>query len=117
MTAGLGLTMAVDAALVGPWGAYGIAAGNAAGISLTAAVLLRGLPARAVPVRVRGLSAVVARYVAAAVVAGGAGWCTVRALPGPAVLGAAMCCLSVPLAFAAAAGAAGAPVRSLRHAV
>jgi putative peptidoglycan lipid II flippase len=117
MTAGLGLTMAVDAALVRPWGAYGIAAGNAAGISLTAAVLLRGLPARAVPVRVRGLSAVVARYVAAAVVAGGAGWCTVRALPGPAVLGAAMCCLSVPLAFAAAAGAAGAPVRSLRHAV
>ncbi|MFI0940816.1 lipid II flippase MurJ [Streptomyces sp. NPDC021020] len=117
MAAGLAVTLAADAAAVGAWGAYGIAAGNAAGISLTAVLLLRGLPARAVPVRVGALAVVVARYVLAAAVAAGAGWCTVRLLPGSAVAGAGACCLTVPLAFAAAAAAAGAPLRSLSHAV
>jgi putative peptidoglycan lipid II flippase len=117
MAAGLGVTVAADAATVGAWGAYGIAAGNAAGISVTAVLLLRGLPARAVPVRVRALVASVARYVLAAAVAAGAGWCTVRLLPGPGAADAGACCLTVPLAFAAAAAAAGAPLRSLTHAV
>lgn len=116
MAAGLVLTVAADAAAVRAWGAYGIAAGNAAGITLTAAILLRGLPARAVPVRAAALGSAVSRYVLAAAAATGAGWCTVRLLPGPAVLAAAACCLTVPLAFAAAAAAAGAPVRSLPHA-
>ncbi|MFI0895099.1 lipid II flippase MurJ [Streptomyces sp. NPDC020983] len=117
MAAGLGVTVAADAAAVGAWGVYGIAAGNAAGISVTAALLLRGLPARAVPVRAGALAAAVARYVLAAAVAAGAGWCTVRLLPGPAAAGAGVCCLTVPLVFAAAAAAAGAPLRSLTHAV
>ncbi|MFG1805240.1 lipid II flippase MurJ [Streptomyces sp. NPDC049040] len=116
MAAGLGLTVAADAAAVPAWGAYGIAAGNAAGISLTAVLLLRGLPARAVPVLVPAFLASVSRYVPAAAAATGAGWCTTRLLPGPAVVVAAACCLTVPLAFAAAAAAAGAPVRSLPHA-
>ncbi|SHL30991.1 putative peptidoglycan lipid II flippase [Actinacidiphila paucisporea] len=117
MAAGLSLTAVVDGAAVTPWGAYGIAAGNAAGISLTAVLLLRGLPARAVPVRVPALTAAVSRYVLAAAAATGAGWCTTRLLPGaPAALAAAACCLTVPLAFAAAAAAVGAPVRSLPHA-
>lgn len=118
MSAGLGLTVVTDAAAVTAWGAYGVAAGNAAGISLTAALLLRGLPARAVPVRVRALAAAVSRYVLAAAAATGAGWCTTRLLPpsAPAALVAAACCLTVPLAFAAAAAAVGAPVRSLPHA-
>ncbi|MGW5354551.1 lipid II flippase MurJ [Streptomyces sp. NPDC004031] len=117
MAAGLAVTLGADAAAVGAWGAYGIAAGNAAGISVTAVLLLRGLPARAVPVRVGPLAAVVARYALAAAVAAGAGWCTARLLPGPAVAGAGVCCLTVPLAFAAAAAAVGAPLRSLSHAV
>ncbi|WP_327290075.1 lipid II flippase MurJ [Streptomyces sp. NBC_01198] len=117
MAAGLGLTAVADTAAVSAWGAYGIAAGNAAGISLTAVLLLRGLAARAVPVRVAALVAAVCPYVLAAAAATGAGWCTTRLLPGPAVLVAAACCLTVPLAFAAAAAAAGAPVRSLPHAV
>ncbi|WP_043179661.1 lipid II flippase MurJ [Streptomyces sp. NRRL F-5123] len=117
MAAGLTVTLAADAVAVGTWGAYGIAAGNAAGISVTAVLLLRGLPARAVPVRVGALAVVVARYVLAAVVAAGAGWCTARLLPGSAVAGAGACCLTVPLVFAAAAAAVGAPLRSLSHAV
>lgn len=116
MAAGLGLTAVADATAVTAWGAYGIAAGNAAGISLTAVLLLRGLAARAVPIRVAALTAAVSRYVLAAAVATGAGWCTTRLLPGPAALVAAACCLTVPLAFAAAAAAAGAPVRRLPHA-
>lgn len=119
MAAGLGLTVVADAAAVTAWGAYGIAAGNAAGISLTAVLLLRGLAARAVPVRVPALTAAVSRYVLAAAAATGAGWCTTRLLPpaAPAAAVAAACCLTVPLAFAAAAAAAGAPVRSMHHAV
>jgi putative peptidoglycan lipid II flippase len=119
MAAGLGVTAAADAAAVTAWGAYGIAAGNAAGISLTAALLLRGLTARAVPVRIPALTAAVSRYVLAAAAATGAGWCTTRLLPAgtPAAAVAAACCLTVPLAFATAAAAAGAPVRSLHHAV
>lgn len=116
MAAGLALTGAADAAAVTVWGAYGIAAGNAAGISLTAALLLRGLPARAVPVRLRALGAVVGRYAFAAATAAAAGLCTARALPLPAAGTVAACCLTVPLAFAAAAAAVGAPVRSLAHA-
>jgi putative peptidoglycan lipid II flippase len=117
MAAGLGLTVLVDGAAVAAWGAYGIAAGNAAGISLTAAVLLRGLPARAVPVRVPALIAAMCRYLLAAAAATGAGWCTTRLLPGaPCAVAAAACCLTVPLAFAAAAAAVGASVRSLPHA-
>ncbi|WP_333770451.1 murein biosynthesis integral membrane protein MurJ [Streptomyces sp. IBSBF 2435] len=116
MAAGLGVTVAVDASAVTAWGAYGIAAGNAAGISLTAVLLLRGLATRAVPVRVPALVAAVSRYVLAGVAATGAGWCTARLLPGPAALVAAACCLTVPFAFAAAAAAVGAPVRSLPHA-
>jgi putative peptidoglycan lipid II flippase len=116
MAAGLALTGAADAAAVTVWGAYGIAAGNAAGISLTAALLLRGLPARAVPVRLHALGAVMGRYAFAAATAAAAGLCTARALPLPAAGTVAACCLTVPLAFAAAAAAVGAPVRSLAHA-
>jgi putative peptidoglycan lipid II flippase len=115
MAAGLGLTAVADAAAVTWWGAYGIAAGNAAGISLTASLLLRGLPARAVPVRLGALGGLLGRYVLAAAVAAAAGWGTAVTLPGP-IAAAGACCLTVPLVFAAASAAVGAPVRSLARA-
>ncbi|MFE1023180.1 murein biosynthesis integral membrane protein MurJ [Streptomyces sp. NPDC058818] len=53
MTAGIAATAGIGARAVGPWGVTGIAAANAAGITVTAALLLAGMGPRSVPVRVR----------------------------------------------------------------
>ncbi|TXS40442.1 murein biosynthesis protein MurJ [Streptomyces sp. uw30] len=91
-TAGIGL-WAVD-----PWGARGIAAANAAGITLTALLLLLGLGPRTVPVRVRLVVAELSRPVRAAVCATVAGlWCA-RQFDSPAACVAA-CCLAVTAVF------------------
>ncbi|MEU6478860.1 lipid II flippase MurJ [Streptomyces sp. NPDC047017] len=89
MAAGIVVTSWTGAAVVGPWGVAGIAAANAAGITVTAALLLAGTrerearpagagggPARAargVPVRLRRVLAELSRPLRAAVVATAAG--------------------------------------------
>ncbi|MGC9538161.1 murein biosynthesis integral membrane protein MurJ [Streptomyces sp. UG1] len=73
MGAGALATVVGGAWAVDPWGARGIAAANAAGITLTALLLLLGLGPRTVPVRVGHLAGALLRPVLAAVCATGAG--------------------------------------------
>ncbi|MGA5100487.1 lipid II flippase MurJ [Streptomyces lavendulocolor] len=93
MLGGIALTAAAGSAFAGPWGARGIAAANALGITLTAALLLLGLRHQSVPLDARRLAGGLARLTAAAAVATAAGrWCAAGPPP-----------LAVPLAFAAVA--------------
>jgi putative peptidoglycan lipid II flippase len=108
MGAGLLVTAAADAAAVGPWGAYGIAAGNALGITLTAVLLLRGLDGHTVAVRIRTVAPRIGRIALAALCATVAGWALAVRLPDPAVAAAA-CAVAVPAVFAGAALAARVP--------
>ncbi|MFJ2954918.1 lipid II flippase MurJ [Streptomyces sp. NPDC087270] len=108
MGLGLAVTAAADAAAVGPWGAYGIAAGNALGITVTAALLLRGLGAHTVAVRVAAVAPRIGRIALAALCATAAGWALAHRLPDPAVAAAA-CAVAVPVVFAGAALAARVP--------
>ncbi len=103
-------TVALSAWAVQPWGARGIAGANAAGITLTALLLLHGLGPRTVPVRVRRVVAGLARPVCAAVCATGAGLFGAGLFASPAASVAAGCgCVTavfLPLAwFLDAAGA------------
>ncbi|KUM69438.1 murein biosynthesis integral membrane protein MurJ [Streptomyces curacoi] len=88
-------TVVVSAWAVGPWGARGIAAANAAGITLTALLLLHGLGPRTVPVRVRRVVAGLAGPVYAAVCATGAGLVCAGLFASPLAAVAACCgCVS-----------------------
>ncbi|MFI6011237.1 murein biosynthesis integral membrane protein MurJ [Streptomyces sp. NPDC051243] len=103
-------TVALSAWAVQPWGARGIAGANAAGITLTALLLLHGVGPRTVPVRVRRVVAGLARPVCAAVCATGAGLFGAGLFASPAASVAAGCgCVTavfLPLAwFLDAAGA------------
>ncbi|WP_399128628.1 murein biosynthesis integral membrane protein MurJ [Actinacidiphila sp. ITFR-21] len=102
MAAGLLVTAVADAAAVGPWGAYGIAAGNAAGITVTAGLLLRGLGTRTVAIRARALAPGLTRTSLCAAVAALSGWQSATRMPG-ALSAAVVCGLVVPAAFAATA--------------
>ncbi|MEU3981360.1 lipid II flippase MurJ [Streptomyces sp. NPDC026672] len=73
MTAGVVVTSWLGAWTVGPWGVTGIAAANAAGITVTAALLLRGMGARTVPIRTRHVLRELSRPLRAAVLATAAG--------------------------------------------
>ncbi|OWA04508.1 hypothetical protein B9W62_25130 [Streptomyces sp. CS113] len=73
MAVGVVATAVVGARAVGPWGVTGIAAANAAGITVTAALLLAGMGPRSVPVRIRRVLGDLGRPVLAAAVATGAG--------------------------------------------
>ncbi|WP_107429091.1 lipid II flippase MurJ [Streptomyces sp. Amel2xC10] len=73
MATGIAVTSAAGALAVGPWGVYGIAAANAAGITVTALVLLAGMGPRSVPVHVPAVLRQLAAPVLAAVAAGLAG--------------------------------------------
>ncbi|WP_425597427.1 murein biosynthesis integral membrane protein MurJ [Streptomyces tendae] len=73
MAVGVVATAVVGARAVGPWGVTGIAAANAAGITVTAALLLAGMGPRSVPVRIRRILGDLGRPVLAAAVATGAG--------------------------------------------
>ncbi|WP_434091995.1 murein biosynthesis integral membrane protein MurJ [Streptomyces coelicoflavus] len=73
MAVGVVATAVAGASAVGPWGVSGIAAANAAGITVTAALLLAGMGPRSVPVRVRRVLGDLGRAVPAAAVATGAG--------------------------------------------
>jgi putative peptidoglycan lipid II flippase len=108
MGAGLLVTVAVDAVTVGAWGAYGIAAGNAAGITVTAALLARGLAAHTIAIGARQLLTGVGRIALAAAVATTVGWALGSLIPDP-LAATAVCCIAVPVTFAAAAVAVRVP--------
>jgi putative peptidoglycan lipid II flippase len=67
---------------VRPWGAAGIAAGNAVGISVTAAILLAGLRSRMAAVSPTAFGLSVGRLVFAAGGAAAVGWSVERMLGG-----------------------------------
>ncbi|MDJ0340344.1 lipid II flippase MurJ [Streptomyces sp. H10-C2] len=108
MAVGLLITITAGAATVGYWGIYGIAGANAAGITTTAVLLLRGLGAQPIAIRPRQVAAGIGRLIVAAAAATAAGWATASALPDP-LLSTAVCCLVVPAAFTAAAAAVQVP--------
>ncbi|WP_399939440.1 murein biosynthesis integral membrane protein MurJ [Streptomyces sp. BBFR25] len=99
MAVGVVATAVVGARAVGPWGVTGIAAANAAGITVTAALLLAGMGPRSVPVRVRRVLGDLGRPLLAAVVAAGAG---APAADRVADAGAAVSRTALPLAVGAA---------------
>ncbi len=108
MTVGLLVTGVADALAVTRWGVYGIAAGNALGITVTAALLLRGLGAHSVAVRARAVAPGIARIALAAGCATAAGWALAVRLP-DALASAAACAVAVPAVFGAAAAAVRTP--------
>ncbi|MEU1461617.1 lipid II flippase MurJ [Streptomyces sp. NPDC005727] len=73
MAAGIAATSWIGAGTIGSWGVTGIAAANAAGITVTAVLLLSGLASRSVPVRARGVLRELSRPLGAAAVATPAG--------------------------------------------
>ncbi|GEC07231.1 membrane protein [Streptomyces spinoverrucosus] len=83
MTVGMVATAVIGAWAVGPWGACGIAAANAVGITLTALLLLHGLGRRSVAVRVRRVVTELAKPVGAAVGAAGAGFVCAQSFTSP----------------------------------
>lgn len=104
MTAGIIATTWIGAATVGAWGVLGIAAANAAGITLTALILLYGVGTRGVPIRTQRVLAGMGKPLRAAMAAGGVGWfCASRTdspLLGLAAGGTAMTVLFLLLARA-----------------
>ncbi|NJP69236.1 lipid II flippase MurJ, partial [Streptomyces spiramenti] len=104
MAGGLAVTVAAGALLVGPWGAPGIAAANAAGIAVAALLMLRGLSARVLPVDTRAVLGTLARLTAAAGAAALVGWAVAGRLDSPAVAVVAAALL-VPSVLVAASGA------------
>ncbi|WAZ21854.1 murein biosynthesis protein MurJ [Streptomyces cinnabarinus] len=73
MAVGIVVTTWIGVATVGPWGMHGIAAANAAGITVTAVLLLAGMRRRAVPVRTRRVLHELSKPVRAAALATVAG--------------------------------------------
>lgn len=108
MFLGLVLTTAGGALLVGVWGVLGIAAGNALGITVTAALLLHGVARHSVPVRVRHMTGGLVKLSAAAASATGAGWLCGALIPSP-VPAAAVACAVVAAVFLVIARALQAP--------
>ncbi|MEW2550511.1 lipid II flippase MurJ [Streptomyces zhihengii] len=108
MAVGLAVTVAAGAAAVGPYGVHGIAAANAAGISVTALLLLHGLGSRVVVIEVRAIGLRIGRLALAAAAATGAALIAAPVTGGPVVTLAAGVLL-VPLMFLVTARALGAP--------
>ncbi|MFJ4786448.1 murein biosynthesis integral membrane protein MurJ [Streptomyces sp. NPDC088794] len=73
MAAGIVVTSWIGAWTLAPWGVSGIALANAAGITVTAVLLLAGMGPRSVPIRTRRVLAELSRPARAAVVATVAG--------------------------------------------
>ncbi|WP_405011090.1 lipid II flippase MurJ [Kitasatospora sp. NBC_01539] len=108
MAVGLLVTAGVGLAATPRFGAPGLAAGNAAGITVTAVLLMRGLLLRGIALRLRPVLAGQARLLAAAVGAAAAGALVAARLPAPPVatlLGG----LTVALVFAGLGTVLGAP--------
>ncbi|MDX2547147.1 murein biosynthesis integral membrane protein MurJ [Streptomyces sp. WI04-05B] len=83
MTAGIVTTSWIGAWTVGPWGVCGIAAANAAGITLSAALLLYGMGPRSVPIRTRQVVVELSKPVRAALCATAAGAFVTNRIDGP----------------------------------
>ncbi|MFI9241899.1 murein biosynthesis integral membrane protein MurJ [Streptomyces sp. NPDC053086] len=123
MAAGIAVTSGTGAATVGTWGVSGIAAANALGITVTAALLLAGLRGprngpHSLSIRIRPVLAGLSRPVYAAVVATVAGAFVAGRLQSP-VAGLMTGCLTVaavfvPLAWASGAQAFASALRSVR---
>ncbi|WP_055714553.1 murein biosynthesis integral membrane protein MurJ [Streptomyces torulosus] len=73
MVTGIVVTSWLGAASVGGWGVLGIAAANAAGITVTALLLLWGVAGRGVPIRIRQVALEMSKPVRAAVLAAAVG--------------------------------------------
>ncbi|WP_228979589.1 lipid II flippase MurJ [Streptomyces sp. DH12] len=109
MLLGIAANTALGALWADRWGAPGIALANAAGITLTAALLLAGASRRNVPLRAAGLAGGLARLTAAAAVAAlAARLCA--SWPGSPLAGAALAAAAVLTVFPAAAHALRAPL-------
>ncbi|MFE4663976.1 murein biosynthesis integral membrane protein MurJ [Streptomyces sp. NPDC056716] len=86
MTVGVVVTAWIGAWAVGPWGVSGIAAANAAGITVTAALLLSGTRSTGtLPIRRRAVLAELSRPVRAALLATAAGALAANAPASPAL--------------------------------
>ncbi|MGV9251276.1 lipid II flippase MurJ [Streptomyces sp. NPDC003697] len=113
MTVGITVTSWMGAATVGAWGVTGIAAANALGITVTAALLLAGLRTghrtgpQSLSLRIRQVLAELSRPVRAAVVATVAG-AFVAGRPDSPVAGLVAGCLTVTVVFVPLAVALGA---------
>ncbi|MFJ8645622.1 lipid II flippase MurJ [Streptomyces sp. NPDC093546] len=107
MTGGVAVTAAAGLVLVGPWGAAGIAAGNALGITLSAALLLLGVRRQSIPLDTALLVRGLGRLTAAAAVATAAGWWCAA---GPPLLATLLALVAVTAVFLAAACLLRAPV-------
>ncbi|MFI1353112.1 murein biosynthesis integral membrane protein MurJ [Streptomyces sp. NPDC020898] len=83
MAVGIVATSWIGAWAVGPWGVRGIAAANAAGITVSAALLLYGMGPRSVPIRTRRVVAELSKPVRAAVCAAAAGAFVTSRIDGP----------------------------------
>lgn len=109
MAGGLLATVLAAMALVHPWGALGIAAGNAIGITLTAVLMLAGLRLR-VAISVPSVLAALGRIGVAAAGAGALGLLAARSMTGlPDLLSAVAGGLLIVLSFALLAYALGVP--------
>ncbi|CAL9470397.1 lipid II flippase MurJ [Streptomyces sp. enrichment culture] len=104
MGVGLAITVVAGAVAVRYWGAAGIAAANAAGITATALLLMRGLAGRVVPIDPATVMAGLGRLLLSGLAAGAAGWAVADATGSP-LLSAALAALAVPAVFAAGAWA------------
>ncbi|MFI6035325.1 murein biosynthesis integral membrane protein MurJ [Streptomyces sp. NPDC051315] len=98
MAVGIVVTSWLGTLAVGPWGVYGIAAANAAGITVTALVLLAGMGPRSVPIRVRPVLLELSRPLRAALAATLAGTLVASRFAGP-VPGLAAGALTVTAVF------------------
>ncbi|MGW6918663.1 lipid II flippase MurJ, partial [Kitasatospora sp. NPDC054939] len=100
MLLGLAVTVAVGLLATPRFGALGLAAGNAAGITATAVLLLRGLVLRGIPLRVPRVLGGHVRLLAAAAGAAALGL-PAAGLPADPLLSTLLGGLTVALAFAA----------------
>ncbi|MFF8228879.1 murein biosynthesis integral membrane protein MurJ [Streptomyces caelestis] len=85
MAAGIVTTSWLGAVTAGSWGVLGIAAANAAGITLTAVILLYGMKTRGVPIRTRPVLTEMGKPLRAAVVACGVGGFCAGRIDSPAL--------------------------------
>ncbi|MFE4174603.1 lipid II flippase MurJ [Streptomyces sp. NPDC056909] len=108
MLTGLAVTTGAGTLLVGVWGVLGIAAANALGITLTAALMLHGVGRHSVPVDIRSMTGGLVKLSSAAAAATGSGWLCGNLIPSP-VLGATAACAAVAAVFLVIARALQAP--------
>jgi putative peptidoglycan lipid II flippase len=99
MTAGVVATGWAGALAVGPWGVRGIAAANAAGVTLTAVLLLYGMGPRSVPIRTRAVVAEIGKPLRAALTAAVTGGLCASGVDSP-LLGLVVGCTVVTFVFA-----------------